>query len=101
MENGELNGAQPVLKELMADRHRRGRSLDPHSKWKLVKIRMRPHIAIYGNGDWGYVYAPDGAGFSRFAYHQQEQRWSFGQMPQSTKTMELFFAEALAGRVNV
>lgn len=101
MDNGELSGVQPVLKELMADRDRRGRSLDPRSKWKLLKIRMRVHIAIFGHGDWGYVYAPDGAGFSRFAYHQHEKRWSFGQMPKSAKTVELFFEEALAGRVNV
>lgn len=101
IENGELEGVQPVLKELMADRDRRGRSLDPHSRWKLLKIRMRPHIAIYGNGEWSYVYAPDAGGFSRFAYHNEQKRWSFGQPPKSAKTVELFFAEAVSGRINL
>jgi hypothetical protein len=62
---------------------------------------MRPHIVIYGHRAWNYVYAPDeGASYSRFAYHSDEQRWSFGRAPSNAKTIELFIAEAGAGHVS-
>lgn len=101
IEEGNVPDCQPAFQELMADRARRGRSIDAHAEWKLVKIRMRPHIVIYGHRAWNYVYAPDeGASYSRFAYHSDEQRWSFGRARSNAKTIELFIAEAGAGHVS-
>jgi len=98
--NDELPDVHPIFKDLVADRAHRGRSLDVHARWKLVKIRMRPHILIYGNNkEWSYAYAPDGTGYTRFAFHNTEKRWSFGQQPQSAATLEAFLEEALAGRI--
>lgn len=100
IQNDELPGIQPIFKDIMADRAHRGRSIDVHSKWKLVKIRMRPHVVSYGSKVWSYVYAPDGAGFTRFAFNNEEKRWSFGQCPRSAKTIEAFLKEAQAGRLD-
>lgn len=100
IESGELPGCLPVFQTLMADRAQRGRSLDPSAQWKLVKIRMRPHIVIYSNRMWCYVYAPSGNGhYFRFAYNPGEARWSFGCQPGSANTLALFISEALAGHV--
>jgi hypothetical protein len=95
----EIPGAQPIFKDLIADRAHRGRSMDIHAKWKLLKIKMRPHVVIYGSKDWSYAYAPDGNGFTRFGFHNGEKRWSFGQRPQSAKTIERFLEEAISGRI--
>lgn len=89
-----------VLRALIADRALRGRSLDPSSRWKLVKIQMRPHIVIYSNRTWDYVYAPDGRGhYSRFALNPGENRWSFGYHPRNAGTLQFFISEAIVGHV--
>lgn len=83
----ELNGdgiedCPPVFKALMEDRVRRGRSLDPRAKWKIIKIKLRPHLAIYGHTDWSYVFAPEAGGtFVRYSFNTVEKRWAFGRPP--------------------
>ena len=98
--DGSMPNCPPILRDLFADRASRGRSLDPSARWKLVKIRLRPHIVIWSNREWSYVYAPERNGaFTRFAYMPEENRWAFGCEPGSARSLELFLTEAIAGHV--
>jgi len=81
-EAGSGAGSPRILKDLMAERARRGRGIDPKSHWKLVKLRMRPHLVSYGSGEWSSVYAYDARTvLRRYAYNRDGQRWSFGAAP--------------------
>lgn len=90
IKSDEIPSVQPIFKEIIADRARRGRSIDVHSRWLVLKIRMRPHVICYGLRGWSYAYTLDGDGFNRFAFHNEEKRWSFAQLPKSAKTIEAY-----------
>lgn len=94
---GELTDIIPVLKSVFADRARRGRSIDPASTWKQLKIKMRPYLVMLRHHGWSYVYAPDGADFSRYAYDPEAGRWSFGQAPMNGETVVDWMRGELAG----
>lgn len=71
-----------VLRDLMAERARRGRGIDPKSHWKLIKLRMRPYLVSYGSGEWSSIYAYDSeTALQRYAYDRDGERWSFGVAP--------------------
>ncbi len=92
---GELPDCSPVFHALMEDRVRRGRSLDPKFTWRLVKIKLRPHLVIHASRGWSYVYAPGGnSTFSRYAFEVDERRWAFGHVPGSGKAIESYLDDA-------
>jgi hypothetical protein len=80
---GEEGDCPRILKDLMAERSRRGRGIDPKSQWKLIKIRMRPHLISYHHEAPSSIYAFDrDTQLQRFVYHHTTRQWSFGQAPQ-------------------
>lgn len=81
-EKSQGTAGSRVLQDLFTERVRRARGLDPKSHWKLLKIRLRPHLVSYGAGDWSSVYAFDAnMELQRYAYNREEARWSFGIAP--------------------
>ncbi len=95
IEEGDLQDCSPVFHALMEDRARRGRSLDPNFTWRLVKIKMRPHLIIHASKGWCYVYAPsENSTFSRYAFEVDERRWAFGHVPGSAKAIETYLDHA-------
>lgn len=91
MNSGGIEDAPPVFKALMEDRVRRGRSLDPRARWKVLKIKLRPHLAVYGHTVWSYVFAPEtGGGFVRYSFNTEEKRWAFGRAPNFRAAIEKF-----------
>lgn len=97
IEDGGLADTSPIMKAVFADRALRGRSCDPKATWKLLKIKMRPYLAILRHHGWSYVYAPDGgSGFSRYAYEPDADRWSFGQPPVNHRAVSDWMRQELA-----
>ena len=83
-----------LLIELMRERTRRGRGIDPKSEWKVLKIRMRPHLVSYGSGEWSSVYVFNRQmELDRYAYHRTESRWSFGRAPINHRVLSEFLAK--------
>ena len=92
---GVADDSPRILKDLLAERTRRGRGVDHKSQWKLLKLRMRPHLISFGGGDWSSVYAYDAkTDFQRFAYDRDAGRWSFGAAPQGHVAMVDFLSRS-------
>lgn len=87
----EPPAAPRILIDLMAERLRRGRGIDPKSRWKLLKIRMRPHLVSLKRGTPSSVYVYDaGRVLRRHVYHPVAKQWSFGSAPVNHRTLAAF-----------
>ncbi|MGB0580103.1 MAG: hypothetical protein ACPGVU_10410 [Limisphaerales bacterium] len=80
-----------VLKSLLWERAQRGRGINPKSTWKLIKIRLWPHLVSYDRGAWSSVYAFNAMKeLQRYAFIPEEERWSFGQAPKNHRVLAEF-----------
>lgn len=95
-EDEALKKIHPIFKNLMRERSIRGRGLDHLSRWKLIQIRMHPHLVSYGDSEWCAVYAPCALRtYRRHGFNLKELRWAFGSPPADRQPIEDF----LVGRV--
>jgi hypothetical protein len=93
-EDEELRKIHPLFKNLMRERSLRGRGLDHLSRWKMIRIKMHPHLVGYGDNEWCVVYAPCALrAYRRHGFNTKEQRWAFGARPADSQPIEDFLLE--------
>jgi hypothetical protein len=80
---------EPWFQALLDDCFAYGRGLTPSRDWLLVQIpEQKPAVITSGPNNWCNVLAPTAEGYQKFAFNPEERRWSYGEAPKNSGSIE-------------